>query len=188
MKKIIQLSFLLALFGYISNARSAVLIEPVGGYNIGTKLDFEGTGGESYSGGNGWAAGGRLGFQQLGFQVGMDYLHSYVDMDDNDFNKKVNMDEFGAFVGFEFPILLRVYAGYIFAASGKTENAADEKIELSSGSGQKFGVGFTGLPFLDINLEYRRGTFGEKEVAGVESKDDTNYQSIMIGVSLPFTI
>lgn len=186
MRKLIQVTLLLALVGHVTNAKSALLIEPLAGYNMGTKLDFEG--GESYSGGNGWAAGGRLGFQQLGFQIGADYLHSYVDMDDKDFNKKVNLDEFGAFVGFEFPVLFRVYAGYIFSAFGKTENDSDQKIELSSGSGQKFGVGFTGLPLLDINFEYRRGTFGEKQVGGVESKDDTNYQSILIGVSIPFTI
>lgn len=175
---------ILFLLVFLSTSASAsLLIEPVGGYNLGTKLDLKG--GETYSGGNGFAGGGRLGYQKLGFQVGVDYLHSYIDMDDSDWGSKLNMDEWAAFVGFELPVFFRVYAGYIFAAFGEIEDANNNKYEFSNGSGQKAGIGFTMLPFLDINLEYRRGTFGEKKVANVKDKEDTNYQSIMIGVSLP---
>src|SRR5690606_12288700 len=111
--------------------------------------------GDSYSGGNGGAYGGRLGYQNLGFQLAIDYLNSTIDMGDDDIKSDLKTSEWAAFVGFEFPILFRVYAGYIFSANGETEDANGE-LDLNKGSGTKVGVGFTGLPFIDINFEYRK--------------------------------
>jgi opacity protein-like surface antigen len=171
-----------------TQSQAAVLIEPVVGYNFGSKFTIgEGSDTDSYSGGSGPSFGGRLGFQQLGFQLGVDYLNSSIDMDDNDFDKNIDMSEWGAFVGFEFPIFLRVYAGYIFSATGETE-VADTKVDLSKGSGYKAGLGFTALPFVDINLEYRAGTFDEIKSGGSESDDTADYKSIMIGLSIPIAI
>jgi len=182
MKKLTQLTLLLAvILGFSSQAQSAVLLEPVLGYNLGTKLNIED--GEKYSGGMGPSFGGRVGYQNLGFQLGLDYLNSTIDMKDDDFDKDVKMTEWAAFAGFEFPVLVRVYAGYIFSANAKSGST-----KLNDGSGAKFGVGFTGLPFVDINLEYRRGTFTEIKAGGVTADVDTKYETIMLGVSLPFTI
>lgn len=186
MQKSLKAAVFLAFFSFIQQAHSALLVEPVLGYNVSTTLDFEN--GDKYSGGTGLGIGGRLGYQNLGFQLGLDYLHSSIDLDDNDFSENVTMDEYAAFVGFEFPVFFRVYAGYIFAATGETKNAADTKIEFSKGSGTKIGVGFTGLPFIDINVEYRSGSFGEAEAAGVTDKDDTKYKSVLLALSLPFTL
>ena len=183
--------FLLAftLLILTSTSQAAVLIEPVVGYNFGSKFTIgEGSDTDSYSGGSGPSFGGRLGYQQLGFQLGLDYLKSSIDMDDNDFDKNIDMSEWAAFVGFEFPIMLRVYAGYIFSATGETEATSDIKVEMSKGSGYKAGLGFTGLPFIDINFEYRAGTFDEIEYAGTESDDTADYKSIMLGLSIPIAI
>ncbi len=183
MKRFLVL-FFISIFS-ISYAQAELLVEPVIGYNIGSKFDFEN--GKAYSGGTGAAFGGRLGYQKLGFQVGLDYLHSSIDMDDKDFDKNVSMNEWAGFVGFEFPILLRVYGGYIFSASGETKsNNVD--VDLKSGSGFKAGLGFTLLPFLDINFEYRKGTFGEWKAGNTKFDTNVDYNSYMIGLSLPFTI
>lgn len=185
MLKLAQAGLLLALIGFVAPVKAALLVEPVVGFNLGSKLEFDG--GESYSGGSGAAFGGRLGYQQLGFQLGVDYLRSGLNMDDNDFDKDVTMSEWAGFIGFEFPILLRVYAGYIFAATGETEyNNVD--LELKKGSGTKVGLGFTGLPFVDINLEFRQGTFDEYKLGNATVDDKTDYQSYLISLSLPFNL
>ncbi len=186
MKKIIQLTLLVTLaFVFTTESKAALLIEPVVGYNIGSKFDFES--GENYTGGRGTAFGGRLGYQNLGLQLGLDYLNSSINMDDADINENVSLSEWGGFVGFEFPVLLRVYAGYIFSATGGADSDAG-KVDLIEGSGTKLGVGFTGLPLIDINVEYRTGSFGNFELDGVKVGKEVNYQSIMLGLSLPFTI
>jgi hypothetical protein len=186
MKKIIQLTLLVTLaFIFTTESKAALLIEPVVGYNIGTKFDFESV--ENYTGGRGTAFGGRLGYQNLGLQLGLDYLNSSINMDDADINENVSLSEWGGFVGFEFPVLLRVYAGYIFSATGSSDTDLG-KVDMIEGSGTKLGVGFTGLPLIDINFEYRTGGFDNYELNGVKQNKEAKYQSIMIGLSLPFTI
>jgi hypothetical protein len=178
--------FVFTVLFFTNTARADLLIEPVLGYNFNTKLDFED--GENYSGGMGPSFGGRLGYQNLGFQLGLDYLSSTIDVKDDDFDKNLDTSEWAAFVGFKFPVLLRVYAGYIFSATGETEDASENEYEFSKGSGYKAGIGFTGLPFININVEYRAGTFDEIEVNGNEADTSADYQSIMLGLSVPFTI
>lgn len=190
--KLVQLFILILAFLVINPARAGVLIEPLVGYSFGkSEIDVPGSGEDKFNGGS---YGGRLGYQKLGFQLGLDYLHSSVELDDNDFKENLTINEFAAFVGFEFPILLRVYAGYIFSANGEAEadyglGDGREKLKFSDGSGFKAGLGFTALPFLDINFEYRKGTFGEyKEGTGAKQDIDTDYNAFMVGVSLPFVL
>ncbi|HXH75281.1 MAG TPA: outer membrane beta-barrel protein [Bacteriovoracaceae bacterium] len=187
MKNFAQATLLLLSFTFIGNATAGVLVEPVLGYQMSTKLDLDGPGGE-YSGGKGPAFGGRLGYQNLGFQLGLDYLHSSADMDDNDFDGDFITDEWAAFVGFEFPVMFRVYAGYIFSATGEVELNGGQDLEFSKGTGTKLGVGFTGLPFIDINVEYKTGEFTEAEFGPISGDADTKYSSLMVGISAPFNL
>lgn len=187
--KIAQLFILILAFLVIKPASAGLLIEPVIGYSLGKfELDDPSLDEEKATGPS---IGGRLGYQNLGFQLGLDYLRSTLNVDDNDYKEDFVSNEFAAFVGFEFPVLLRVYAGYIFAATGESEadfGAGKGKIEVSEGSGMKIGVGFTGLPFVDINFEYRKGTFGKTEFGGTDQDVDTNFSAFMIGASLPFVL
>lgn len=187
--KIAQLFILILAFLIIKPASAGLLVEPVIGYSL-SKFEVD-VPGSSEDKANGPSLGGRIGYQNLGFQLGLDYLRSNLSVDDNDYKEDLVTNEFAGFVGFEFPILLRVYAGYIFAATGETEwndGSGKQKIELSEGNGMKLGVGFTGLPFVDINVEYRRGSFGKSEVGGTDMKADTDFSAIMIGASLPFVL
>lgn len=177
----------------ITTAQAAgVLIEPLIGYNLGTKVEIEDY--KSYSGGSGMAYGGRLGYQNFGFQLGLDYLKSNLDMGHKHFKKDLTTDEFAGFVGFEFPILLRVYAGYIFSGMGEAKEYQNpvttilEKAELKGGTGPKLGVGFTVLPFLDINLEYRQVTYDEFKLAGVKQTNEVKLNSYLLSLSLPFNL
>jgi Outer membrane protein beta-barrel domain len=182
--KFAQLFILILAFLIINPARAGLLVEPVLGYSFATmegneNLDLNGT---SY--------GGRLGYQNLGFQLGLDYLSSGLSVDDNDYKSDFNTTEFAGFVGFEFPILLRVYAGYIFQATGETDltiASIKNTLEYDQGSGTKLGVGFTGLPFVDINFEYRKGKLSNGKWGALEV-DDLDYSTYMVGISLPFVL
>ena len=116
-----------------------------------------------------------------------DYLSSSININDNAFDSNVDTSEWAAFVGYEFPVFLRVYAGYIFSGTGEYKDGSKNKVELSEGFGSKFGVGFTGLPLVDINLEYRMGKFDKFEVAGVEGNTEFKYSSILLALSVPLT-
>ena len=193
MKKLIQLALLVALtLGFTSQSQAALLIEPVVGFNIGTKYDFKfdsiPANNDTITGGSGASYGGRLGYQQLGLQLGLDYLKSSIDMNDSSLKENISTSEWGGFIGYEFPILLRAYAGYIFSGTGTTKATGNQKVEFNKGTGTKIGVGFTGLPFVDINLEYRRMNYSEMTIGSVDLDTDTTYSTIMLGLSLPFTI
>lgn len=182
MKKLIQL-FVLSTIALVSvsQAKAALLIEPVLGYNFGTfNSEVKQTNDKDSNSLHGYSYGGRLGYQQLGLQLGLDYLGSKMRTDGDDFNTS----EWAGFVGYEFPILFRVYAGYIFSGTGNYK--ADTTTKFKGGTGPKVGIGCTVLPFLDVNLEYRRLDYDSKNVGGFTT--DVDYSSVMLGVSLPFTI
>ncbi len=195
MKQLTQLALLLALvLGISSNAKADLLIEPVVGYNLGYSLDVKfdsvamASSNQKYTGGGGGSYGGRLGYQNFGLQLGLDYLKSSINMNDSDFKSNIATSEWAGFVGYEFPIMLRVYAGYIFAGSGTGKNKLDQTTELSKESGTKIGLGFTGLPFIDINLEYRRATWTQNSFGGTDYDGSFTYSTIMLGLSAPFTL
>jgi hypothetical protein len=193
------LGILLVTSIFTINANASLLIEPVVGYSAGLKgkvHEATATGGgtvseNNFSGGGGVSYGGRLGYQKLGFQVGLDYLHSAINPDDKAFKSNLDVNEWAAFVGFEFPILFRVYGAYIFSADGMGKydtGTSFEKLTMKDGSGFKAGLGLTLLPFLDINFEYRKTTFGEWKAGSTKVEGDIDANIYMIGLSLPFTI
>jgi hypothetical protein len=198
MKRFVGVLFVTFAF-FTTQARADLLIEPVLGYSTGLKGEVKaatvpGVGTinkNTFSGGGGGSFGGRLGYQKLGFQVGLDYLHSSIDPADKDFKGNLSIDEWAGFVGFEFPVLFRVYAGYIFSANGTGKyntGSSVDKLTLSDGSGVKAGLGFTLLPFLDINFEYRHGTFSKWKAGSISVDGDVDYNVYMIGLSLPIQI
>ncbi len=158
-----------------TNAQAGLLIEPYAGYYTGdfkfstAKYDFGGT-----------AYGGRLGYSRLGLQLGVDYMGGKWNIDTNpDF--KGTISNLGAFVGYSFPILLRVYATYFFNSSLKN---SDTKFE---GNTTRLGVGFSPLPFVDVNLEYMTGTYDKADgqsIPGTKPKFDLYGLSL----SIPFDL
>ncbi len=189
--KFSRLIILALAFFIIKPVHAGLLLEPVIGYSLG-KFETDSPG-SSEDKAAGPSVGGRIGYQNLGFQLGLDYLRSNLSVDDNDFKEDLVSNEFAGFVGFEFPILVRVYAAYIFSATSESDvdlglGAGKEALELNDGSGVKFGVGFTLLPFLDINVEYRKGQYSELKIGSTKTDTDTDFSAVMIGVSLPFVI
>ena len=93
----------------------------------------------------------------------------------------------GVFVGYELPIMLRAWASYYF--DGNWEFEGGKKVELTAIS---FGVGFTGLPFISLNAEYRINTFDTKNVyLGAIFGNSDDYKStgeLFFSVSLPLNL
>lgn len=190
--------FFALVIAAIQASHAAILVEPVVGFNLGARSNFDSysdgsttLASQEFSGGTGLSYGGRFGYQNFGFQVGLDYLASSLDFDDKDMKDDFNTTEWAAFVGFRFPILLRFYAGYIFSATADSKivdgTGTTQDADFNGGSGFKAGLGWTVLPFVDLNLEYRNVAFDEWKSGGTKLPQDVDYRSFLLSVSLPFT-
>ena len=182
----------LLAFTFVSFAQTQVqagiLIEPYIGYEMG-KITAEATvGGTPVPVGDadydGYNLGARLGFSTLGFSFGADYMLSTGEDEDKD---ESSMNHLGAFVGFDFPVLFRVYAVYMFSVKNTQKDTANNTETDLEGSGYKLGVGFTGLPFVSINLEAIVREFDEESgtVLGQPYTLSLKTASTMLSVSIP---
>lgn len=180
-KKSKIMGLILGLLLMVNTASAALLIEPHLGFNLGSTGD-----GESY---NGAQLGMRLGYQQLGFMAGLDFTRSTYDQDQTVNNVKVSNEmernEWGVFVGYNFPILIRAWAAYYFA---NTTKATTSNFEMT-GNTTELGVGFTALPFLSVNLMYRMIALDELKASnGAKATIDSSNQEFVVGISLPLTL
>lgn len=171
------------------SAKASLLIEPHFGYNLHGSADVDVVT-IKY---NGTQYGARLGVQSFGFMGGLDYTHSTFTSKASvptfgDFEADQKRDQLGVFVGYKFPILVRAWVGYYF--SDKTTQTNDgtfgAKGDWMKGNGTEIGVGFTGLPFLSINLQYRMSTYDKADDGAMDPKFKT--KEIVLGISAPFTL
>lgn len=174
MTKILRVMMISMSLLVSSHSFAGLLVEPVLGYNFLKRADFDNA--DTYKSGGGEGYGGRVGFQGAGLQIGLDYLKSNVDASDSDFDQNVEMEESGVFAGFEFPAFIRAYATYIFSATGETK-VRNQNVILNDGTGGKLGLGFTLLPIIDINLDYRQVSFRHADV-----------ELYMLSISAPFNL
>lgn len=174
MRKIIIPLFSLLLLTYTSVSQAGLLVEPVIGYNFTSKTS---TLEKNYNAGDGLGYGGRLGYTSDKFQLGFDYLKSEINMSSSDFNKDIYEEDLGLFLGYKFERLFKVYGAYIFSATGETKISENNE-NLENGTGFKLGVGCTIIPFLDVNLDYRKVGFNK----------DIAVDSMMLSLSLPIDL
>ncbi len=158
-------------------AHADLLLEPYVGYHTGDlkrpgfDADFNGT-----------TIGARIGYQQLGAMVGVDYFTGMWDDDANPSGDDTP-SVFGIFAGYNFPVLLRAYAGYNFMTDLKREaGGGSTKYE---GSSIKLGVQTTILPFVAVGLEYWTAEFDEAD--GNSLSPELEGKGIGLIVSLPMT-
>ncbi len=194
---------LLSFLFYSQQALSGILIEPYLGFRAigdgerittGTTIDY------SYQGP---VYGARVGYQTLGFMFGLDYSRSTFNLKSDTTMAGVTVKsendysgyQFGAFVGYNLPILLRAWAGYYFDSKYEDKDGSNTG-DNYTGKGMALGVGFTGLPFVSLNLEIRRMTFDEFEDASLLTNRTTTLNGdnrlrsneIILSVSVPFDI
>lgn len=169
---VIAMSFL-ALIGGAHQAQAMFMIEPYLNIVASGEYEQDATGTTDLSG---MVYGARLGASMLGLMGGIEYMGGKVEDDNNDEFKPADI---GVFVGYELPILLRVYGTY-FVKSKWTVDDSDFE-----GTGVKVGVGYTGLPFVSVNVEY--GTWDHGDIDGATAPTGTALKSklVMVGISLP---
>ena len=193
------LLFFLSFFA-LNSAQAGILIEPYIGFSLAGTGDF--TAGsnqydESYS--TFPTLGGRLGFGTMGFMAGVDYSMQSFDLTSTrnvtEFEDAVSKKQLGVFVGYNLPMMLRFWGTYYLSSSLEGEDPAsattviDVREEFSDGGGYALGVGFTGFPFISINLEYRTIEYDKYELNGVtvsNYNEKLDLSEVMISVSAPF--
>lgn len=178
----------LGLMLFYSSAYGGVLIEPHWGYNLIGKVE-DGTSNTIKYNGNQYGA--RFGLQSFGFMGGLDYTHStfvYKTAVVPAESDEKSRDQIGIFVGYKFPILLRFWGEYNFF--DKTKQAANGSNHSSGyytkGHGSTVGVGYTGLPFLSVNLEYKTSSYDQSSTGALNPKLTT--REVVLGVSIPINL
>ena len=168
----------------LASANAYLLIEPHLGYNLHASTTISGTEFKY----NGTQFGGRLGGQFLGLMGGLDYTHSSYTLKSTTLgavtNTSTKQNDIGVFAGFNFPILLRAWAGYYFTSKA-TESGGD----YIKGHVTELGVGWTAIPFLSINLAYRMVSYNKSYDSNTKATSAIDYtpKEIVVGVSEPIT-
>ena len=188
-KKFKVVGLFLALITFTQAASASLLVEPHLSYNLSGSGDNNASrAGKVDYDYNGAQYGLKLGYQALGLMAGLDFTRSNFDMDyktsAGTSTGEMERNEWGLFVGYNFPILVRGWVGYYFANTTKDTKNNTER----TGNTTELGVGFTALPFLSVNLMYRLIKLDELESGGNKvGIDDTN-REFVVGVSLPLTL
>lgn len=181
MKKLFLLLTLIA-----TSVQAGILVEPYLGFGF-TSGDYD-TADVSTTG---TTMGARLGYQFLGIMGGLDYSLSPesswdFEEDGDTTTYKLKKSQFGVFAGYNLPILLRAWVGYNFSA--KADGTYKSKDLSYEGSTTTLGVGFTGLPFVSLNLEYKMSSFDDNKYDGDKLDEKLEVNEVLLSVSLPLDL
>jgi hypothetical protein len=180
------------------HAHADLLLEPYIGYGIGNlKADYNGGGSLKYTV-NGVNIGGRVAIALPIVYFGLDGQYGTgsagLSSDSAGAFHSTNFTRTAlfAFVGAHIP-MLRAWAGYGFLNNLKFASASTSPETTFKGSAIKLGAAFTGLPVVDLNLEYIMSTYNKTTVAGstvdVGSSglfSTATDSTILLSVSAPF--
>lgn len=176
------LTLLLFLFTSLSvPARADVLVEPYLGYHTGSWE--RGSADESMSGPT---YGFRVGYQNMGLMLGIDYF-SGMWKDSSDPKNDVTPTDLGLFVGYNFPVMLRLYGVFSpeplnptmkFKATG-----ASSKYE---GSSMKIGLGYMPMPKVSLNFEMHSGNYDELNGSPITYELKTTMYGLTVSLPLTF--
>lgn len=196
MKKLIILfSLLISSF-----ASAGILIEPQLGFKFSSATDSSPHGSTTASKYSGLDLGGRLGYQFLGVMGGLSFNTSSFSKEAagasiSPTSGKFDVDQtsFGVFAGYNLPILLRAWVAYNFSVIEKATQSVSNYATSGdkwSGSSLELGAGFTGLPFLSLNIMYRMLNYDEFHNAFSNTTTSKSYKpnEIVLSVSAPIDI
>ncbi len=164
-------------------ANAGVMLEPYVGYASG-KMGDESSG---KSDGKGLYYGARAAYNMMGFFVGGEYQGSKLKVDSTPKTDNT-MTDMGAVVGFEFPILLRIYGTYFFSSQDKATFSPEITFK---GNAMKLGIGYTAFPLVAFNVEYYTSTYNKasngSQSVTLTGSDVVKGSFVMFNVSLPLT-
>lgn len=198
MKKLLLcLTFISISFSAIAD----IMIEPYAGHVFGADGSTQFSSRSYESEYSGTMYGGRVGIWNAGFIAGFDYSKSSPEVETtlngSTFKEKVDKSQMGLYIGYHFPILFRFWVSYFFNGKleGKkafqqgTNQLFTSRDSLEDGTGYGVGLGWTGLPFISINLEYRTveyetWIYNGSTLSGIDDKMD--FTEKILSISFPF--
>ena len=176
------------------SAQGGVLVEPFLGLTVSgsQELSYSNSAlNDDASYDSGTSFGVRLGYDYLGWMFGLDYrINSFNGEGDSggstyDFNQTSNVASL--FVGFQFPMMFRIYAGFGVSGSGTLEYGVFD-YDVEDVSQTTLGFGYSILPTLAVNLEVVNYTFADiSDSSGTYSNVELVGDHILLSVSAPFT-
>lgn len=203
----------------ISFSHAGFLIDPFLNYSFSDEAeqDIKTTGATTvtskYDIGGSPELGLRLGYSLLGFQAGLSHGFSISDSDTEytqsnqtfRYKYETSSSNTGLFLGYEFPILLRVYGTYFFSSKleftkDMDNDSEDDKDDEFTGKGFGLGAQYTGLPFLAIGLEFKSlkydeffnksnsQTYNYPRTSGSTTTEELKRNQILLTLSVPFDI
>lgn len=181
-KNILLLTALISLFYYAGNAQAAFLLEPFAGMEFNSSAELSGTDTDT----TGTTVGARLGFQNLGLMIGLDgrrMTQNFEPKTGSDID--VTFTQMGLFVGYDFPMMLRIWGNYVFSLEGEND---DTSTKYTEGSGLVLGIGYKVVPFVSLNLEVSNTETTKFENDVTDGDYDAEYSSYLLSVSFPLSI
>lgn len=177
MKLCLQGLLLVAVF-FTTSANAGLLIDPYVG--IGSTVSTADTATKSEETASSNVMGARLGYSFLLLSAGIDY--SIMNGTDA-LDESMKVTSTSAFVGVDLPILFRFWGEYFF--NSEIDGDTFDTNEASFKDGYSLGVGFTGLPFVSLNIELENLNY-DLDVSG----NDVDYSvvSTIFSVSLPLDL
>ncbi len=181
MKATLRLVLFLSIASVTFNqaAHAGLLLEPYVGYVSGTAK------GETSTDYTGSSLGARVGFTMLGFGIGADYEANTI-VDDGSPKSDFTRGEAGLFLAYKFPILFRLYATYVPTSSIYVKQSGTTTT-LEKGTATKIGLGYTGFPFININLEFNSAEYKEAKGLGTLTPKVTT-SGYALSISAPFDL
>jgi len=159
-------------------AQAGILLEPYFSYILSGKSSAD-----SSAKTTGSVMGARVGWSMLGFSVGLDALLTGTLTTKSDTSSdEIKPSGYGLFVAYAFPIMVRGYLSYFPSYVGKLDST-----ELT-GSGNKLGVQFTGLPFIAIGLEAETVKITKAKTGGTTTDFDNTITFTNLVISAPFNL
>lgn len=170
MKKLVSILTMVTVMFVTSQASASIYLEPYIGQAVSGK--FTGIGSGVY---NGSLLGARVGYGLLGLVAGLEYeMGSLKYEPDAGGSATMKPTNLGVTASFTFPVLVRAYGTYYFDSKLKD----DDNDITYKGTGTKLGVGFTGFPFITVNLEATSFDF-DKGLAA-------NHYAVVVSLPLDF--
>ncbi|NUN05323.1 MAG: hypothetical protein HUU57_06145 [Bdellovibrio sp.] len=178
MKKLLGMFAVMMAFANVANA--GILIEPYLGMESGKYTSGTGDGKTEFTN-----MGVRVAYTLpvlvwIGADATIGMSGKYKPDSGGDVDAK--RTSIGAVVGVDLPILLRAWAGVGLSNEIKVDSADNVKYK---GGYTKFGIGFTGLPFVSLNLELIKDDFKDFTSDLGSGDADLKNDSYMFSVSLP---
>ena len=174
-------------------AKADLLIEPYIGAGIGElKASYSDGSGDLKYNTDGINVGARvaLALPIIYFGADFDLQVSQAKVDSNPHSyfgdTSLTSQALFGFVGVHLP-LLRAWAGYGVLDRLDFASSNGYSARKFSGNAWKVGAGFTGLPFIDLNVEYISSTFTDRPSIGGATFDKATQGTVLLSASLPLT-